>query len=889
MSIERWLYIVRLRLRSLIHRERLDQELNDELEYHARTEGAAIASIEQLKEECRDMRRTQFFDQFLQDIRYAFRSLLKSPAFAIVTLLSLALGIGANTAIFSLLDKLMLESLPVERPRELVILNPDGMRSGWTDGDMTWSYPAYAGLRDHQQVFTGLVAERTDAVNLTIDGATQRATESVISGNYFEVLGVRALLGRTITPGDDRVRDGHPVAVVSHGFWVERLGARPEVVGQTIRLNNNPFTIVGVTEKGFDGLEVGGTIDVFVPVAMLHEVVTYGDAIDSRSSYIFQIYGRLKPGMSRENAAAQMQAAYHEQLEEDVAAMGARGPRDDRWKQGRLLLEDGHRGTSGLRKHLGTPLKALLAMTGVVLLIACANIAGLLMARAASRTREIAIRLAIGASRGRIVRQLLSESALLAVLGGLTGLLVAWLTISLLLAQMNENTFRLKLVTSFLDAKVLGYALLASLATGILFGLLSALHASRQALSSTLKIGASADRAGEARLRRSLVTLQVALGLVLITAAGLFLRTLSNLRNTETGFRTERLIQFYVNAGTAGYDRPRSEALFREVLNDLRGLPGVSGATLALSPVMANSRIGFSLDVEGYSHGENERSVSFANAVAPGYFKMLGTPLLRGRDFSEADGFKTQRVAIVNETFVRRYFPDRDPLGRHFKLSWGINTIYTYEIVGVSRDARLANLRDQPQQNFFMPYTQWDYLGQTFFYVRASGDTAGLGGPIREVMKRRDPNIPIVAYRTVDEQIDRLLRPERMVASLSLAFGLLATGLAAIGLYGVTAFSVARRTREIGIRMALGAARGDVLKMVLRDVALMALAGICVGIALSLGLARYIESQLYGIPARDLVTMATAAIALAVIALASGWLPARRASRVDPLVALRQD
>jgi predicted permease len=329
--------------------------------------------------------------------------------------------------------------------------------------------------------------------------------------------------------------------------------------------------------------------------------------------------------------------------------------------------------------------------------------------------------------------------------------------------------------------------------------------------------------------------------------------------------------------------------LFRQILEELRSVPGVSNATLALSSMLSNGRISFGLEVEGYTHGEAEDRSSVCNAVAPGYFAMLGTPLLRGRDFNEADTATSQRVTIVNETFVRKYFPDRDPLGRKIRLSWGMAQLYDYEIIGVSKDARFANLRDLPERNFFMPYTQWDYLDNAYFYARTSGDPALLAGPIRELVKRHDANIPVVEYRTVDEQIDRLLRPERLVASLSLAFGLLATGLAAIGLYGVTAFSVARRTHEIGIRMALGAQRAAILRMVLRDVAAMATVGIGVGVALSVGLARYVEAQLYGVPARDIMTIGGAAIVLAAVALAAGWLPARRASRVDPMIALRQE
>ena len=606
-------------------------------------------------------------------------------------------------------------------------------------------------------------------------------------------------------------------------------------------------------------------------------------------AYIFQVYGRLRPGITREQAEAQLQPLYVAQLEQDVASLGQRAPSGDAWRQGKLLLDDAHRGTSGLRGELETPLKAVMAMTVLVLLITCANIAGLQMARAASRSREMSIRLAIGASRGRVVRQLLTESAVIAALGGLAGLAVASFTIRLLVAEVGETAGRLQLVMSFLDARVLAFTLAVSAATGIVFGLLPALFATRTAVSPTLKAGAASAIGGHVRLRRMLVTAQVALGLVLVASSGLFLRTLSNLRHTDTGFRADQLVQFQLNAGAAGYDRARSEALFRGVVEDVRALPGVSSATLAVAPVLSDAMIGFSLEVEGYTPAAGENRSSVANAVAPGYFGVVGTPLVRGRDFSESDASTSHRVAIVSESFVKKYYPNSDPLGHTLSLDYGRPPRLTHEIVGVAKDARLNNIRDQPRRTFYLPYTQFDVLSSSFVLVRAAGEPALLRRAIQELVKRHDPAIPVAAYRTLDEQIDRVLRPERLVASLSLSFGLLATGLAAIGLYGVMAFSVARRTREIGVRMALGAKRGDVLRMVMREAASMAAGGIAIGAVLALALGRYVEAQLYGVGGRDVATLVIAAGVLAGVALASGWLPARRASRVDPALTLRQE
>jgi predicted permease len=902
----RWIRRLTLRFRSLFLRRRVERELADEFQFYLdervaaelargvspdearRVALRAMGGIEQRKEECRDARGTQAVERLVQDVRYGVHSLARNPGFAAAALMSLAFGIGANTAIFSIIDTLLFDSLPVERPRELVLVNPAGLRNGWTTEDRTWSHPAYRGLRDGQRVFTGLIAERTDVVNLTIDGATRRAIASIVSGNYFDVLGVRPLMGRLLRDADDRVRSGHPVVVLSYGFWVERLGRRPDIVGRIVRIRNHPFTVVGIAERPFNGLEVGGAIDVFVPTMMLPEVVTYGQALDARNAYIFNIYGRVKPGVSRQRAEAQLQPVYLAQLEQDVATMGSRRPSGDRWRQGRVLLEDGHRGTSALRSDLELPLTAVMAMTLVLLVITCANIAGLQIARASARVKEISIRLAMGASRGRVVRQLVTESALIAALGVLAAFGVAFVTIRGLVAEMGEISNRLQIVTTFLDARVLTFTLALAVATTVFVGLVPALLATRPSVWPALRTAAAADSGGQLRLRRVLVTSQLALSLVLVMASGLFGRTVYNLRHANTGFRTDRLVQFQLNTGAAGYDRHRSEAALREVLAEIQSLPGVSAATLAVAPLLDNALMGFALDVEGYSSQDGGRAHAGATAVSPGYFRMVGTPLARGRDFSEADTAQSRRVAIVSEAFVKRYFPNLDPLGRTIRLGYGGAQRFQHEIVGISQDARLNNLRDEPVPTFYLPYTQFEVLNASFFLVRAA-DASLLRRPIEELIRRRDPDLPVIGYVAIDEQIDRLLRPERLVASLSLSFGLLATGLGAIGLYGVMAFSVARRTREIGVRMALGADRGTVLRMVLRSAAGMAAIGICLGAALALALGGYVESQLYGIRGRDLATVSGAAGVMVTVALVSGWLPARRASRVDPMLALRYE
>ena len=822
-----------------------------------------------------------------QDVRYAGRRLAAQPGFTIVMVLTLALGIGANTAIFSIIDTLLLQSLPVERPRELVLLNPTQWRNGWTTGDLTWSYPSYRGLRDGQRVFSGLIAERTDGVNLTIDGGTERATASIVTGNYFDVLGIRPVKGRLLSEADDRTRSGHPVVVLSYGFWVQRLGMRPEIVGQDVRIGGHPFTVIGIAEKRFNGLEVGGTVDLFVPAMMLPNVVTYRGALDTRTAYIFNVYGRLQQGVGRAEAEAQLQPLFHAELEQDIA-QGAK-PTDNRWQQARLLLEDGSRGTSDLRQDLTTPLAAVMAMTILLLAITCANIASLQIARASARMKEISIRLAIGASRGRVVQQLLIESALLVALGALAAVVVAGIAVRGLLEETGEAAQRLQLVTAFLDMRLLAFALAVAGATTLLVGLVPALLSTRPAVWPALRAGVAGEMGGQLRVRRVLVTAQLALSLVLVTAAGLFGRTVYNLRHTDTGFQTDRLVQFRLNPGAAGYDRQRTEAVFGQALNAIRALPGVDAATLSVAPLLSNALIGFGLEVEGYASPDGSRAVSRANVVAPGYFRIVGTPLLRGRDFSESDTAASRQVAIVSERFVERYLPNVDPIGRTLTLAYGGPQRFQFEIVGVSKDARLDNLRDRPRPTFYLPYTQFAVLNNSFFLVRGATDQGHLRRSIEEAIRGLDPDLPIIRYVALDEQIDRLLRPERLVASLSLSFGLLATGLGAIGLYGVMAFAVARRTREIGLRIALGADRGAVRWMVLRGALGMAAIGIGVGAVLALALGRYVESQLYGIRGGDLVTLGGAAGVLVAAVLVSGWLPARRASSVDPMLALRYE
>jgi predicted permease len=622
---------------------------------------------------------------------------------------------------------------------------------------------------------------------------------------------------------------------------------------------------------------------------MLPHVVSYDRALDVRNAYIFNVYGRIAPGITRQQAEARLQALYLAQLEEDVAAMGSRRPSGSGWRQGRVRLEDGHRGTSTLRGDLDTPLTAVMAMTILLLVVACANIAGLQIARASARMKEISIRLAIGASRRRVVQQLVTESALIAGLGVLAACAVAGITIRGLLSEMGELATRLELVTTFLNARVLTFTLALTVATTVLVGLVPALLATRPQVWPALRAATAADIGGQLRLRRVLVIAQLALSLVLVMGSGLFSRTVYNLRHADVGFRIERFVQFQLNTGAVGYDRQRSEAALHHVLGEIQSLPGVDAATLTVAPVLENGLMGFSLDVDGNAAEDGGRAHAVATAVAPGYFRALATPLAKGREFSEADTAQSRRVAIVSEAFVERYLPDLDPLGRTIRFAYGGAQRFQHEIVGVAKDARLNNLRDAPMPTFYLPYTQFEVLSGSFFLVRAAARPDLLRRPIEEVVRRYDPDLPVVGYVTAEQQIDRVLRPERLVASLSLSFGLLATGLAAIGLYGVMAFTLARRTREISIRMALGAARQQISWLLLREVVVLVALGLAFATPAIWGLSNLVKNQLYGIAPFDPLTTMVAVGSLTLTALAAGFLPARRAARVDPLVALRYE
>lgn len=824
-----------------------------------------------------------------QDLGYALRTLRRSPGFTAVVVLTLGLGIGANTAIFSVMDQVLLRVLPVKNPEELVLLDGPGPFQGRTFNDNTFSYPTYRDLRDQSPVFSGTLARFPANLNLSYKGQTERVDGELVSGNFFDVLGVQPVLGRAFTPDDDRTPGAHPVMMLSHGFWSRRFAAAPGIVGQTLSLNGHAMTVIGIAPPGFHGIEVGASPDVLVPIMMKAQMTPTWDDLENHQSRWLNVMARLKPGTTREQAEVAMNVVYKQILQEDIKLVRQPSERfRTRFLAKHLSLLPGFKGRSELRNRFSTPLVVLMAMVGLVLMIACANVANLLVARAASRQKEVAIRLALGAGRGRIVAQLLVESLLLSLAGGLCGLLIAsWTTDLLLRALPFESAART--FSAGLDWRVAAFAMAVSLGTGLIFGLVPAFQATRPVLTTTLKeeAGSVVGGAPQVRFRKVLVVAQVALSLLLLIGAGLFARSLYNLRNLNPGFRADHLMSFTIDPSLNGYSQERLQSLFPELQDRLAALPGVRSASTALLPLMTDSNWGMTVQVDGYQAKEGEDLNPGVNAVGPGFFTTMEIPLVAGREFTAQDVAGAPAVAVVNETFARYFWGKESPIGHRFGFGRGKAT--DIEIVGVVKDGKSASLREEIPRFLYIPTVQAPELGGAVYYVRTVQDPAALGQTLRQAVLQVDPNLPVSDLKTMTRQVDESLFIDRTISGLSAAFGLLATFLAALGLYGVMSYSVARRTREIGIRMALGAAQGTVLRLVLSEVAWMATIGILIGLPSAWAASRFLESQLFGLKAADPAVSALATVTLAIVTLVAGYLPARRATEIDPMVALRYE
>jgi len=833
----------------------------------------------------------------MSNLRLAFRTLFKTPFVTAVAILSLALGIGANSAIFSLFNQLLLRPLPVRAPAELVNLSAPGPKPGSQncgqagDCDVVFSYPMFRDLEKAQTVFTGIAAHSGTGANLAYKGQTVDAEAALVSGSYFPVLGLQPALGRLFVPDDDKTPGGHFVVVLSHAYWRSHFDASPNVLNETLIVNGHPMTIVGVAPAGFSGTTLGSEPKVFVPLSMRELMMPGWKGLENRRSYWSYLFARLKPGVSIEQARSAINVPYRAILN-DVEAKLQKGMSEQtlrRFLAKEIVVEPGARGQSSVHGEARAPLFLLLGVTGVVLLIACANIANLLLARAANRAAEMAVRLSIGASRGQLVRQLLVESCLLAVFGGVAGLLVARWTLlgiaSILPPDASEG------LTFEIDRTMLLFAAALSLATGVLFGLFPALHSTRPDLVSTLKgtTGQASGARSAARFRSTLATAQIALAMALLVSAGLCARSLLNVSRVDLGLKTDNLVVFGVAPVLNGYKPEQSRALFERIEDELAAVPGVTSVSASLVALISGNSWGNDVRVQGFESGPDVDSNSRTNEVGPGYFRTLGIPLLAGREFTRGDAAGAPKVAIVNEAFARKFKLGRDAVGKRMKRGGTPGDTLDTEIVGLAQDAKYNNVKREAPPLYVIPYRQGSDVGFTNFYVRTTLDEQHLLATIPALIKRLDPNLPINEIKTMNMQVRENMFMDRLISTLSAAFAILATLLAAVGLYGVLAYTVTQRTREFGLRMALGADSARVRGLVLGQVGRMTLVGGIVGLAAAIGIGRLARSLLFELEGHDPAVLTMSAMVLTVVALGAGFIPAHRASRLDPMRALRYE
>ncbi|MCC7127015.1 MAG: ABC transporter permease, partial [Acidobacteria bacterium] len=786
-----------------------------------------------------------------------------------------------------------LRKLPVKQPEQLVMLYQQGPHSGSNMGSRMHSYPIYQEYQQRAEPLSEVLARRMVSTSISIDNQTERVEAEMVSGNFFTMLGVPPALGRVFSSQeDDQVYQGHPVVVLGHDYWTRRFNQDPSIVGRTILVNNYPMTIVGVSAAGFAGLDPSRAPALRVPIQMKPVVVPEWEWVrmnDERTRWV-QVFGRLKPGVTIEQAQAPLQTLFTQLRQHELTLPGAKNFSAyirEQFLTGRLSIERADIGYSPLRNDFSTPLIVLMCMVGLVLLIACANVANLLIARAFARQREIAVRLSLGASRGQLVRQLLVESLLLSFAGGALGLIIAVGLTRTLIAFVPSDGQPL-LIDTTPDLRVLAFTFVLTLITGIVFGLLPAMRASRPDTWSTLKdtAGAVAGAGGSLYLRKGLVAAQVALSFLLLFGAGLFVRSLDNLRTTNTGVQMENLVTFQLAPALSGYDDARTNQFYDQLLERLRSAPGISSAALASVPILAGDEWDSTVTVEGHQAKDGEDMQAFMNSFSPGYFDTLGIRLLEGRDFRFGDAQERARVGIVNRRFAEHYFPGQSAVGRRLGRGGRPDTPLDIEIIGVVENALYEGPREGVRRQLFVP--NWGKLSATF-YVRTTSASQSAYNLIRGEVRALSAGMPVYEMKTLEGQLDETLMTDRLIATLSAGFGLLATVLASIGLYGVMAFVVTRRKKELGIRLALGAEPGLVIWLVMREVLVLLAIGLTIGVPAAIALGRYVSSQLYGIQPHDpSVAISTVAV-LAIVSALAGLIPARRASRIDPILALRYE
>jgi predicted permease len=836
----------------------------------------------------------------LQDLRYALRQLRKSPGFTLVAMTILALGIGANTAIYSLLDQVLLRSLPVKDPDRLVMLQFEGSDSGhvssWGGDDhLYFSYPMYRDLRDRNTVFDGMIARTPAQVGVQYHNESKLAMAELVTGNYFDVLGVRPAAGRVLSQNDDEVQERDPVAVLSYEYWVRRFGSNPSVVNTSVLINGHPFTIVGVAQPGFRSVTVGDSPDVYVPMMMKSQITPgWNDLTEHRSRWL-TIVGRLKPRESLSRAEAGITPLWKALRQDELNTMGHKSDQfvDHFVNKSRIILLDAKRGFSPLRDQIRMPLLIVMGMVVLVIIIACANLAGLLLVRAAGRTREMSVRYSLGAKRSRIVQQLLMEGMLLGIGGGLLGLLITPQITATLLSRMFADQPAAPF-NAQPDVRVFLFNLAMGIAAGLVFSLMPALQFWRPDLTTALKQQLSTPTTKQARIKRVFVGVQIGLSVLLLFGAGLFVRTMKNLRSVDVGFRPDHLLTFSIDPMIAGYDKDRSFALTHRLLDTLSAMPGVRSIAATDDPELAGNDVGTNITVAGVAPTAQTEDVDVERShVTPGYFTTMNMPLLTGRTLTDQDnGPDAAKAAVVNETFAKLWFgTPQAALGRYYGIGGGQNVKTDIEIVGVVRDVKhsdlrtpskptsyLANDRDTDRRHFSMTY-----------YVRTSAAPDALMSSVRAAVQQIDPKLVLDSFRSMDDQIDSQLSTEKLVTFLATCFGVLATVLCAVGLYGVLAFSATQRTREIGVRMALGADRASVVRMMLGEVGRLLLISFLVAVPAALACGRLLRHQLFGVSAHDVFTLFAVLAITAAVVLVASLLPVRRAATIDPMKALRYE
>jgi putative ABC transport system permease protein len=830
----------------------------------------------------------------LQDIHYAMRQLRKSPGFTAVAVITLALGIGANTAIYTLLDQALFRDLPVKEPNRLALLRYSGIYPGdsssRTDDHLYFSYPMYRDLRDQNSVFSGLIATDWARVGVQWHSQPELADAELVSGNYFDVLGVQAALGRLFVPSDDLAQNANPVVVLSFGYWQRRFGSDPNVVNESVSINGHPFTIIGVAQPGFQSVARGDNPSIFAPMMMRPEITPESNDLEKRRAQWLNIVGRLKPGLSTEQAQAGIDPLWHSIRAEELTQLGHSSRRfTNEFLTNSHLFLDG--GSKGVPVHAKIPITLMVvtAMAGLMLLMACANVGSLLLVRMAARTREISVRYALGAKRRRVIQQLLTEGMLLGLAGGTAGIALAPLVSPILMRTLWARSAVQLAFSSRPDLRILALNFALALVVSLLFSMAPVLQFWRPEVTTALKQQAAVIAGGPRHLRRVSVVAQIGLSLLLLVGAGLFARTLRNLRTLDLGITTDHLVTFTVNPRLAGYQPNQAAELRDKILEKLSALVGVRSAAATNDPELADTNRRSNITVAGYRAAEGEdTNVEWEN-VSSRYFSTLQMSLLAGRELSDQDQASAQKVAVVNERFARHFFlQPQDAIGHYFGQGAGNIKIDT-QIVGVARDTKHTNVRGEVGRAVFTPFLPDQHPAPLVLYVRTWQAPESAEATIRQAMQTIDSNLVLNNFRTMQEQIDDNLTNERVIAYLASCFGVLAALMAAIGIYGVLAFSTAQRTREIGLRIAMGATRAAVVRMVLAEVVWLAGIGIAAGLPLSLLFAHAVRSQLFGVSKGDPLTLGVVIVLVAAVAFAAAVLPARRAAKVDPMVALRYE